>query len=244
MQSRCSFLSLVALTFAVSLLLQASSPCSLVSAREHANAHGNADAGPSTPKSHLASDLLKQGTAAMASGRFAAAISSFDEAIAADPTAYLTYYRRATAELSLGKTSAALADLDKLLELNPKFAQAHFSRANVLTKEGVLDGASEAIAAFLKLKSGDVKGQELKTRIETGTKQLKLLTAASDAVQSGVAKKKDVLKDRQLKAKAEDCTKAAEKVLEVSPNHLDARQRRAECRLALGNIEDAMADWR
>lgn len=192
----------------------------------------------------MASDLLKQGTAAMASGRFAAAITSFDEAIAADPSAYLTYYRRATAELSLGKTSAALADLDHLLTLKPDFAQAHFSRANVLAKEGELEKAQQSIHSFLKLKANDVKGQELKTKIETGTKQLKLLQSAFDTIQKGVAKGKDVQKDRQLKAKAEDCLKAADKILEISPNNLEARTKRAECRLALGEIEDAMADWR
>lgn len=236
---RSKILTLLALSFTLSLLLH-SSPCSLVAAQE---------AGPSGSGSgssgKTASDFLKEGTAAMASGRFSAAISAFDDAIASDPSAYLSYYRRATAELSLGRTSAALADLDTLLRLKPDFAQAHFSRANVLLKEGELQSAKEAIEAYLKLKKGDPKGTELKGKIDAGLSHIKKMGASYDAVMTkGVKKGVDVKNDKSLKAKAEDCVAAATKVLESSPNHLDARNKRADCRLALGELEDAVSDWR
>lgn len=179
----------------------------------------------------------------MSSGQFGSAITSFDAAIQLDPKAYLSYYRRATASLSLGRTSAAVRDLDKVLSLKPDFAQAHFDRANVLTKEGELDRAQESIGQFVKLKKGDVKGEALKSKIDTGLKELKRLRGDVDALEKGIKKGKDVKKDATLKGKAEECIQAAGKILEGSPNHLEARSKRAECKLALGEVEDAMADW-
>jgi DnaJ family protein C protein 3 len=182
----------------------------------------------------------------MSTGRFHNAIQSFDEAILLDPTAYLSYYRRATAALSLGRTSAALADLDQLLVLKPEFAQAHFDRANVLMKEGELTRASEAIESFLKLKGAkDEKGLQLKVKIESGLAALGRLKSGWEAViEKGVKAGKDVKADKGLKSKADECVAAATGVLEVSPNHLEARSRRGECRLALGELDDAISDWR
>lgn len=181
-----------------------------------------------------ASALLKQGSAAMASGRYSEAITAFDEAIAADPSNYLSYYRRATAGLSLGRTANALSDLDHLLAIKPDFAQAHFSKANVLTKEGDLDEAAIAIKAFLKLKASDSRGTELEGKIAAAQKELKAVRAAA----------KDVARGKNMATKGQDCLRAAEKLLEVSPNHLEVRNTRADCRLALGQLEDAMADWK
>ena len=43
-------------------------------------------------------DWLKKANAALISADYANALEAFSEAIAADPTAYLTYFRRATAQ--------------------------------------------------------------------------------------------------------------------------------------------------
>ncbi|PWN27578.1 DnaJ-domain-containing protein [Jaminaea rosea] len=186
----------------------------------------------------------------MASGKYSSAIASFDEAISADPSAYLTYYRRATASLSLGRTSAALADLDHLLRLKPDFAQAYFSKANVLMKEGHLDEAQRSVREFLRLKKGDERGVEVESKVAGAIRHIKELESAAAAVEKGVGKgkgkgqgKATVKGDRQLEAKANDCVTAAGKVLEVSPNNLSARAKRASCRLALGDVQDSMADW-
>ncbi|CAO1613913.1 unnamed protein product [Parajaminaea phylloscopi] len=227
---RSLVLSVLALSITLTLLLHI--PSNGFVAAQDADAHA---ASGSAAKAHT--DFLKEGTAAMASGRFSAAIAAFDEAIAADPTVYLSYYRRATAELSLGKTSAALADLDQLLTLKPDFAQAYFSKATVLMKEGDLEASEKAAERFLQLKKGDARGTEVKNKIQSGIQSLKSLRSAAAAVQNAQKKGKDAT------TKAKECLAAADAVLQVSPNHLEARRYRADCRVAAGQLEDAVSDW-
>lgn len=232
---RSTLLSWLALSITLTLLVHVPATSYLVAAQD-------ADTGSSSSGS-ATTDLLKQGTAAMASGRFSAAIAAFDEAIAADPTAYLSYYRRATAELSLGRTAAALSDLDHLLELKPEFAQAYFSKANVLMKEGDLEASDKAVKRFLKLKKGDSRGTEIQQKVKSAIQHLGTLRSSSAAVEKGLAKGKSPASDSHLQAKVQECMASAEKVLEVSPNHLEARSKRADCRLAAGQLENAVADW-
>ncbi len=59
----------------------------------------------------------------------------------ADPSNYMSYYKRATVFLALSRSRPALADLDKVLQLKADFLQAKVQRANVLLKMGRLDEA-------------------------------------------------------------------------------------------------------
>lgn len=184
---------------------------------------------------------LKEGVAALTTGRYAAAVASFDAAIAADPKHYLSYYRRATALLSLGRTSAALHDLDVLLELNPSFAQAHFEKAKALAKDGELEQAREAARDYLRLKKADEQGVKLETSIDAAIRAQKSLRTTAANVDKLVAKD---AKDAKLAPQIENCRKQATIVLETSPGNLEARRLRAGCALAWGDLDDAVADWR
>lgn len=190
-----------------------------------------------------ASEFLKQGTKAMASGRFADAISHFDDAILADPDNYLSYYRRATAALSLGRSGSAMSDFDKINQMNPKFPQAHLQKAKILAKDGRLDRAKESIDRYMKLKKDDEEGKELKKTIEGATSNLKSLKKTKDGIDKSLQSGKNITTDKSLPTKLEDCLKLASLVLEVSPSSLEARRDRADCALAKGEHEDAIADW-
>ncbi|PWN46311.1 TPR-like protein [Ceraceosorus guamensis] len=187
-----------------------------------------------------ASQHLKEGVAALTTGRYTSALASFDAAIASDPEHYLSYYRRATALLSLGRTSAALQDLDALLKLNPSFAQAHLEKAKTLAKDGELDQAKESAKEFLKLKKSDEQGLTLQSSIDAAIKAQQTLRTTAANVDKLVAKD---AKDAKLAAQAEACRKHASVVLETSPGNLEARRLRANCALARGDLDDAVADW-
>lgn len=229
---RFPLLSVLARSITLTLLLRIPSAPGLVAAKR-IDAHHAASSNSGT----LPADLLKKGTAAMASGRYSAAIAAFDEAIAADPTAYLSYYRRATAELSLGKTSAALSDIDQLLALKSDFPQAYFTKANVLMKEGDLEASQQAVDRYLSLKKGDARGIEIQGKVRSALRGLKSLQNAHSAM------KKAIVEGKDASAQAKECIVAAEEVLPVSPNHLEARRKRADCRVAVRQLEDAISDW-
>lgn len=190
-----------------------------------------------------AADLLKLGTVSMTTGRFADAISHFDAAIELDPANYLSYYRRATAALSLGRASAALTDFDRILELNPKFAKAHLERAKLLAREGNLEEAKKSIGSYLSLKKDDAEAKELQTAINEALKNLKSLYRASEAVDKARQKGKTPATDASLARSLDDCLRYSGLVLETAPGLLEARRSRADCALAKGDVQDAMADW-
>ena len=59
----------------------------------------------------------------------------------ADPSNYMSYYKRATVFLALSRSRPALSDLDKVIQLKPDFSQARVKRGVVLLKQGRLDEA-------------------------------------------------------------------------------------------------------
>ena len=59
----------------------------------------------------------------------------------ADPSNYLTIFKRATVYLALGKHKAALDDLNEVIVLKPDFLAARLQRGSVLLKQGRLDEA-------------------------------------------------------------------------------------------------------
>ncbi|KAK0570254.1 hypothetical protein OC861_000205 [Tilletia horrida] len=202
----------------------------------------------STPLSHA--QHLAAANSALASGRLSEALTSYDAAIDADPSHWLTYYRRATALLSVGRSSAALEDFDTLLKLNPSFAKARLEKARVLAKDGQLDEADGELKAFFKLAKGDPKAQKdenaalkLLASINKSIVALKKLKSASQKVETALKAGKDVSADKALAAQANECIESATSILEVAPKLLEARQRRAECALASGDLESAMGDW-
>lgn len=197
--------------------------------------------GPAAPS---VSQLLKDGTMALTTGRMNEAIVKFDAAIAAEPNNYLSYYRRATAYLSSGRTASALADLDKLLTLNPKFAQAHMQKAKLFAKDGDLKAAKRSMEEYVNLKKGDEEATILSNNVEAALSNLKMLASAHANVKKLFEQgQMPSTNDNVLSARLDDCLRYASQVLEVSPSLLEARRSRADCHLARGEYESALGDW-
>ncbi|CCF49626.1 hypothetical protein NDA11_003508 [Ustilago hordei] len=238
--------SLLALSWTLYLALGLSTSCVLGRADGFAAAQDSFTSSPT-----LANQHLTQANAALQSGRYQEALSSFDLALQADPTSWLTYYRRATAQLSLGRTSAALQDFQSLLDLNPKFEKAYLQQAKVYLKEGDYDKAKAALKTYDSIRaeknasqSGSSEANSVRTKlvsVETSLKSLNVLVKELDKAKAsnkgkGKGKEADV-------SKMDHCIHMAGEILKISPSHLETRLVRARCQTMKGNVEDAMADW-
>ena len=71
---------------------------------------------------------LQLGMNLLARGAYSDALSHFHAAVDADPSNYLSYYKRATVYMALSRSRPALADLDKILSLKPDFIKARHQR--------------------------------------------------------------------------------------------------------------------
>lgn len=232
--------SLLALSWTLCLALGISSSGVLV----------RADASAAASDPVLANEHLTQANAALQSRRYQDALSSFDLALQADPSSWLTYYRRATAQLSLGRTSAALQDYQSLLELNPKFDKAYLQQAKVYLKEGDYDKAKKALKSYdsVRAEKGAAQSSSAEassvrsklTLVETSLKSLNQLGKELDKAQKASSKGKG--KELDL-TKVDHCIHLAGEVLKISPSHIETRLVRARCQTMKGSIEDAMADW-
>merc|ERR550519_293451 len=74
-------------------------------------------------------------------GQYSDALSHFHAAVDADPTNYMSYYKRATVFLALSRSRPALADLDKVIQLKSDFGKARLQRGGLLLKMGRLNEA-------------------------------------------------------------------------------------------------------
>ncbi|KAK0522179.1 hypothetical protein OC834_006379 [Tilletia horrida] len=245
----------IALLLLAAVSATVADPSAAAAAAAAAGAGGGAEGATTlTHAQHLAA-----ANAALASGRLSEALTSYDAAIVADPSHWLTYYRRATALLSVGRSSAALDDFNTLLKLNPSFSKARLEKARVLAKDGQLSEAQSELKEFFSLAKKDGKqaassasggaqkdeaaATKLQESIRSSLEALKKVRAASKKVQDGVKAGKDVPADKALAEQAKQCIESATVVLELSPKLLEARQLRADCAIANGDLESAMGDW-
>ncbi|SNX84737.1 related to DnaJ homolog subfamily C member 3 [Melanopsichium pennsylvanicum] len=195
----------------------------------------------------LANQHLTTANIALQSGRYQDALTSFDAALQADPTSWLTYYRRATAQLSLGRITAALQDFASLLRINPKFDKAYLQQAKVYLKEGEFEKVRIALKSYDSIRaekaesSVPAEATSVRTKlslVETSLKSLDLLVKEVEKAGSNKGKAKEV-----DSSKVDHCIQLSGEVLKISPSHLETRLVRAKCQSIKGNLEDAMADW-
>ena len=172
-------------------------------------------------------DWLKKANAALISADYANALEAFSEAIAADPPAYLTYFRRATAQQALGRTGAALADLESTVERNPKFGKAYLQRARLELREGEYRSALETLK-----------------RMNKHVQDAKDKAAAEDLrTQIAHAKGLETRLGKLCPRKVDECIQTADELLKLAPNDVSARRRRADAEMARGNLDAAVIDW-
>ena len=84
----------------------------------------------------------------------------------ADPSNYMSYYKRATVFMALSRSRPALTDLDKVIQLKPDFVQARVKRGVILTKMGRLDEAHIELERVLAKDPGNDEANKLYVQIE------------------------------------------------------------------------------
>ncbi|WFD22104.1 hypothetical protein MEQU1_000766 [Malassezia equina] len=174
-------------------------------------------------------DWLRQANAALTSFDYAGALEAFDHAIELDPSAYLSYFRRATAQQALGRTKAALEDLEATIQRSPTFGKAYLQQARIELKEGNLDQALRALKSMEK--HGAAHAEKDKSQVAD------LRSHVQQA--QGLRKKLD----KKSYASPEDCLRMADELLKLAPNDLTARKQHAECALQQGDLDTAVIDW-
>lgn len=139
-----------------------------------------------------------------------------------DPT---LYYKRATAYYSVGRHANALADFDQVLSLtSDTFEKAYLMKAKIHTKEGQWADAREALKHYQA--KDDPIARELLLDVTDGE------AAARKAAQAQKAKLWTA------------CEESATLGLRVASHSVALRQQRANCALAAGDFEEAVADLR
>ncbi|KAH9887660.1 hypothetical protein C8Q73DRAFT_712794 [Cubamyces lactineus] len=169
--------------------------------------------------------LINRADHLLTAGQFNDAAKAYSEAIEQAPADYLLYYKRATAHYSLGRHPAALADFDQVLALtNDTFDKANLMKARIYAKEGKFAEARDALRKYSTKVKGDQASQEVMMSITEGE------LASKKIAQS-------------IRAKLwQACVEAASMALSTASHSVKLRQQRADCSIAAGDIEGAVAD--
>jgi DnaJ family protein C protein 3 len=163
------------------------------------------------------SQLLASADSHLSQGQTADALEYYDAAISRDPQNFLTYFKRGATYLSLGRTSQARSDFDKVLSIKPGFQGALLQRAKIYAGLGDWDAAKR------DYEDAAHEGPEL-----AGVKEAE--EAAGKAVQA------------EASGDLEGCITQASAALLVANRNLALRQLRVGCRLARGEVQEAISD--
>ncbi|KAK6520440.1 hypothetical protein TWF506_000696 [Arthrobotrys conoides] len=170
------------------------------------------------PKDVPVKSLVDSANVLLAKGQSNDALQFFDAAIEREPSNYLTIFKRGTAYLSLGRTAQATDDFNRVLEMKPDFEAALLQRAKIKLRAGDWAGARS-----------DFKSCPSDRRQELGD-----VDKAESFVQSAhfAYQKQDY----------HACTEAATEAISFSPGILSLRETRYKCRLAKGEVREAIGD--
>ncbi|KAG9052657.1 hypothetical protein FS842_009453 [Serendipita sp. 407] len=179
-------------------------------------------AGSETPQLR---PLVTRANVLLSAGQFADAARTYSEALELAPNDYLLYFKRATAYLSSNRHSSALDDFDTVLRLTDgTFDGAIIAKAKVYAKEGKWKESRQALTDYSKRVNGDKAAQELMFAVTDGEAGAKKADAA------------------QKSGKWDVCIESATIALQTATYSASIRQQRADCALAAGDVEQAIAD--
>jgi len=167
---------------------------------------------------------LQMGMQLIAKGQYSDALSHFHSAIDADPSNYMSYYKRATVFLALSRSRPALTDLDKVLKLKPDFSQARVKRGIVLLKQGRLDEAHIDLEKAVAKEPGNEEAVRAYTMI--------------DPIQRTLDDIEELMKYRNYQPSIDKITEVIEQV----PWYPRLRELRAEAYMGVGNTIHAISD--
>lgn len=162
------------------------------------------------------SSLIASANALLAQGDMHGALDHFDAAIKKDPSNYLTIFKRGATYLSLGRSSQASADFDAVLSLKPDFEAALLQRAK------------------LKARSGDWNAARRDYRAAGHSEEVVDIDVAERAVVSA--------QEAEKKGDWELCITDAGTAIMSAQGMASLRNMRARCRLARGEVHEAVGD--
>ncbi|XP_023330976.1 dnaJ homolog subfamily C member 3 [Eurytemora carolleeae] len=169
---------------------------------------------------------LNLGMNLLARGSYSDALTHFHAAVDADPSNYMSYYKRATVYMALSRAKPALADFDKILELKPDFLKARQQRGGLLLKMGRLNEAHIDLENVVRNEPDNGDANTLYSMITT------------------LQDKTDDAKDAINWNNYEHAIELLTELLENIPWDPSLRELRAEAYLGLGNIPHAISDIR
>ncbi|KAJ6260426.1 LOW QUALITY PROTEIN: hypothetical protein Dda_4652 [Drechslerella dactyloides] len=170
------------------------------------------------PKDVPVKTLVDSANALLAKGQSNDALQFFDAAIEREPSNYLTIFKRGTAYLSLGRTSKATDDFNRVLEMKPDFEAALLQRARIKLRAGDWTGARK------DFKSCDSDRKNELAEIDKAESLVKSAHAAHD------------------KQDWQGCTDTATEAIFIAPGILSLRETRYKCRIAKGEVLEAIGD--
>ncbi|CAE6420491.1 unnamed protein product [Rhizoctonia solani] len=208
------------------LLAAAAAPSVLAGARPGSGTRPGAGNRPGArPVTRELRPLTRRGDVALAAGQFNDATRAYSEALELAPESYLLLYKRATAYMSQNQHSRALADLDKVLEFTgDEFDKALFMKARLFAQEGKWAEATKFANQYSTKNRGDAAAVDLLFAVTEGQ------VAHRNAEKAGKNKHWDI------------CVAEATRALLTASHNSQLRELRANCALALGDLEQAAAD--
>jgi len=169
---------------------------------------------------------LTLGMQLLGRGQYSDALSHFHAAVDADPSNYMSYYKRATVFLALSRSRPALADLDKVIQLKNDFMAARIQRGSVLIKMGRLD---EAHIELEKVLAKDPKNEEA-TR----------LYVSIDPLEQTLREIDDLMSYKNYQPAIDRLSEIVEHI----PWNSHLRELRADAYLGMGNTIHAISEMR
>ena len=97
-----------------------------------------------------------QGNVERALGRLAAALESYDRALALRPDFAEVHYNRGNVLMDLGRPGEAVESYDRAIGLKPDYTEAHNNRGNALRATGRLDEARRSLDEAIRLRPSHV----------------------------------------------------------------------------------------
>jgi len=162
----------------------------------------------------------------LARGAYSDALSHFHAAVDADPSNYMSYYKRATVYLAMSRSRPALSDLDTVLKKKPDFLKARHQRGGVLLKMGRLDEAHIDLENVVRKEPGNEDAQRQYAMVNT--------------LKERIEEVRDYINWNNY----EPAIELLNDLLEYIPWDPSLRELRSECYLGLGNVIHAISDIR
>lgn len=162
----------------------------------------------------------------LARGAYSDALTHFHAAVDADPSNYMSYYKRATVYMALSRSRPALADLDKILQLKPDFLKARHQRGGLLLKMGRLNEAHIDLENVVRKEPENTEAQ----------KQYSMVSILQDQIED--------IKDYMNWNNYEQAIESLNDILEHIPWDSKLREMRADAYLGIGNVVHAISDIR